>query len=75
MRVILVCMWLLHWLPLPLLGRIGEGLGSILFRLLGRRRHICLTNLALCMPDLDEDARRALAKQHFRAYTFDTRAG
>jgi KDO2-lipid IV(A) lauroyltransferase len=68
MRIALIIMWLLHWLPLPILGRLGEAIGSVLFKFLHRRRHICLTNLALCMPDLDEDARRALAKQHFRAY-------
>lgn len=68
MRLLLGLMWLLHWLPLPLLGRLGEGIGSILYPLLGTRRHITLTNLRLCLPDLSEAERIVIAKQHFRAY-------
>jgi Kdo2-lipid IVA lauroyltransferase/acyltransferase len=68
MRLILVVMWLLHWLPLPVLGRIGEAVGSLLFRLVGSRRHITLTNLRLCLPKLSEEERRRIAKEHFRAY-------
>ena len=68
MRVLLVCMWLAHWLPLPILGRLGEGLGSMLFGMLKSRRHIALTNLRLCFPDLSEAARHALARRHFQAY-------
>lgn len=68
MRLLLGLMWLLHWLPLPLLGRLGEGVGSLLFLLLGTRRHITLTNLRLCLPDLSQAERRTIAKQHFQAY-------
>jgi KDO2-lipid IV(A) lauroyltransferase len=68
MRALLVLMWLMHWLPLPLLGRLGEGVGGALFYLAKSRRHITLTNLRLCFPELPEDARRDLAKKHFRAY-------
>jgi Kdo2-lipid IVA lauroyltransferase/acyltransferase len=69
MRLMLGLMWLLHWLPLPLLGRIGEAVGSLLFVLVRSRRHIALTNLRLCMPALSEAERKAIAKQHFQAYT------
>ena len=62
-------MWLLHWLPLPLLGRFGEAVGSLLFMLLKSRRHIALTNLRLCMPELSEAERVALARRHFQAYS------
>ena len=68
MRLVLAFMWLMHWLPLPILGRIGEGFGSLLFRLLRSRRHITLTNLALCLPTLTEQERLAIAKQHFQVY-------
>ena len=50
MRLILGLMWLLHWLPLPVLGRLGDGVGAILFQVMGPRRHITLTNLRLCLP-------------------------
>jgi KDO2-lipid IV(A) lauroyltransferase len=68
MRLLLGVMWLLHWLPLPLLGRLGEGIGSLLFALVKSRRAIALTNLRLCLPSLSEAERRRIAKQHFQAY-------
>jgi KDO2-lipid IV(A) lauroyltransferase len=68
MRILIAFLWLLHWLPLPVLGRFGAGVGSLLFLVLGKRRHIALTNLRLCMPELTEQARRALAHEHFRSY-------
>jgi Kdo2-lipid IVA lauroyltransferase/acyltransferase len=67
-RLLLGLMWLLHWLPLPLLGRIGEAAGSLLFKLLHARRMITLTNLRLCLPELSEIERHAIARNHFRAY-------
>ena len=68
MRLLLGLMWLLHWLPLPLLGRLGTGVGSLLFMLMRSRRRITLTNLALCLPELPEAERRAIARAHFQAY-------
>ena len=69
MRIMLGFMWLLHWLPLPLLGRFGDLVGSLLFLLLRSRRHIALTNLRLCLPELSEAERVTIARQHFQAYS------
>src|SRR5471030_3462983 len=69
MRLLLALMWLLHWLPLPILGRFGVAVGSLLFIAMPRRRKIALTNLRLCMPELSEKERVALARQHFQAYS------
>ena len=33
------------------------------------RRHVCLTNLARCLPDMPEAERIALAKAHFRMFS------
>lgn len=68
MRFLLVLMWLLHWLPLPLLGRLGKGVGSLLFTIMSSRRHITLTNLRLCLPERTEAERKIIAKQHFQNY-------
>lgn len=68
MRLLLGLMWLLHWLPLPLLGRLGKLVGSVLFVLIPARRHVTLTNLRLCLPELSEAQRRRLGKAHFQAY-------
>lgn len=58
-------LWLLHWLPLPVLAMLGQGLGGLLW-LLGRsRRRITLRNLELCFPELPEAQRRAMAREHF----------
>ncbi|HEX7987773.1 KDO2-lipid IV(A) lauroyltransferase [Duganella sp. 1411] len=69
MKLLLGLMWLLHWLPLPLLGRVGKLTGSLLFLTLRSRRHIALTNLRLCMPELSEAERVAIARGHFQAYS------
>ncbi len=68
MRVLLGLMWLLHWLPLPVLGRIGKGIGTLLFWWMRSRRCIALRNLALCLPELDADARHRIALEHFQGY-------
>lgn len=69
MSLLLGLMWLLHWLPLPILGRIGKVMGSGLFMVLRKRRYITLTNLRLAMPELSEAERVRLARQHFQAYS------
>jgi len=68
MRALIAVMWLLHWLPLPILGRLGEALGSLLFIIMKPRRHITLTNLRLCFPEKTEAERETIARQHFQAY-------
>lgn len=68
MKALIALMWLLHWLPLPVLGRMGESLGSLLFIIMKPRRHITLTNLRLCFPDMTEAQRESLARRHFQAY-------
>ncbi len=69
MRLLLALMWLLHWLPLPWLGRLAEAIGTLLFLFMRTRRNITLTNLRLCLPTLSETQRRRIAKQHFQAYS------
>lgn len=68
MRLLLGMMWLLHWLPLPVLGRLGKAVGNLLFVVMGPRREIALTNLRLTMPELTEAQRRDIARRHFQAY-------
>jgi KDO2-lipid IV(A) lauroyltransferase len=68
MKLLLGLMWCLHFLPLPILGRVGEWLGRLFYWILPARRHITLTNLRLCFPELTEKERKTIAKQHFQAY-------
>lgn len=61
-------MWLLHWLPLPLLAACGRLFGRLLYRFGKERRHVALTNLGLCFPQLSDDEKSALARRHFAAF-------
>jgi len=63
---LLGAIWLLHWLPLPLLAALGRGLGLLLHALAGARRRVALRNVQLCLPELPERERRALVREHFQ---------
>ena len=47
--------------------RLGERIGSILYRFAKERRHIALTNLRLCFTEQSEQEHEQLAKAHFKA--------
>ena len=65
-RFAVALLWLLHFLPLPVLACFGRGLGRLLFLFGRERRKIVQINLALCFPELDEVAQRQLALAHFQ---------
>ncbi len=65
-RVGMALLWLLHWLPLPVLARVGEGLGLLLWAAARHRRHVVRVNLRLCFPERDERARERMVRAHFR---------
>ena len=64
-RAAIALLWLLHWVPLPVLAALGRGLGALLWRLAGSRRRIALRNLELCFPEHTAGQREALAREHF----------
>lgn len=57
----------LAWLPWPLQRVLGRAFGAVLRVSLGSRRRIADRNLALCFPDLGDDARKTLLREHFSA--------
>ncbi|MDQ5942715.1 MAG: Kdo2-lipid lauroyltransferase/acyltransferase, partial [Pseudomonadota bacterium] len=65
-RAAVALLWLLHFLPLPLLAALGRGLGLVLYHFAKKRRHIVQVNLALCFPERDAVARETLAREHFK---------
>ena len=67
-RLGLALIWLLHFLPLAALSRVGAAFGMLLYVLGLERRRIVLINLKLCFPDLSDVQRRLLARRHFRAF-------
>jgi Kdo2-lipid IVA lauroyltransferase/acyltransferase len=58
---------LLALLPVRAQFRLGSLLGRLVYYIAPRRRHIAETNIALCFPELDADAQRALIKAIFRS--------
>ena len=65
-RVLLAGVWLLHWLPMPVLAALGRGLGRGLHAVGTARRRVALRNVELCLPELSEAQRRALVLEHFQ---------
>jgi len=55
-------------LPLPVVRRIGESVGSLAWALAPGRRRVALVNLELCFPDWSEARRVQVARAHFRCF-------
>ena len=66
-RLGIALLWLLHWLPRPVLAVLGDGLGSLLSYLPGKRRRIVAVNLARCFPELPAAERTRLLRANYRA--------
>jgi len=66
-RFAIAIVWLLHLLPLPILARIGQGLGMLLYIFARERRFVVHTNLRLCFPQWTQTQRNRVARAHFRA--------
>ena len=60
-------LWLMHWLPLPLLAVIGNALGRLAASIPSRRRRIVEINLQLCFPEVPAATRRDWLRKTFCA--------
>jgi KDO2-lipid IV(A) lauroyltransferase len=69
MKFLIALLWLLHWLPLPILGRIGSAVGWLMYYAIPKRRKIAMINLRLCMPELSEAQRKDIVMRHFQGYS------
>jgi Kdo2-lipid IVA lauroyltransferase/acyltransferase len=67
-RVIFACMYLLCLLPLALLSRIGNAIGSLTWPLARERREVIRVNLEKCFPGKSAAEREALARSHWRHF-------
>jgi KDO2-lipid IV(A) lauroyltransferase len=67
-RLGIFTLWLLHFLPLALLAPIGRAIGMGAYLLIAKRRRIARTNLRLCFPELSDEQRERLLRQHFRCF-------
>lgn len=62
-------LWLLHFLPFRVLVWIGNTLGLLLYLLAAERRNVGTINLKLCFPDLSDEARKKLLRDHFKIFS------
>lgn len=58
---------LLCLLPVPVVARLGEGIGWLAGRLWQKRRYVVRVNLRLCFPELEGAALERAVDDHFRA--------
>jgi Kdo2-lipid IVA lauroyltransferase/acyltransferase len=63
-RIFLFFMWLMHFLPLPVIEAVGRFIGGLAYYF-GRRK-VTRTNLALCFPEKSVAERKLLAKALFK---------
>ena len=68
MRLLLGLLWLLHFLPLPLLRALGSAFGLLLWALGRERRHVTRTNLRLCFPEWSATEVAQRTREHFRYF-------
>jgi KDO2-lipid IV(A) lauroyltransferase len=61
-------LWLMHFLPFRVLVWIGTTLGSMVYPIAAERRKVGTINLKLCFPDLSDEARQKLLREHFRMF-------
>ena len=60
-------LWLLARLPWGVQRALGRALGGLMLRALKSRRHVAQVNLELCFPELSENERFVLLREHFAA--------
>jgi KDO2-lipid IV(A) lauroyltransferase len=68
-RIVFAFMWVVHFLPLAGMARVGNTVGNLLFWLIPERRKVTRINLQKCFPAKSAAEREALARAHFRAFT------
>lgn len=67
-RIVLGLMWLVHFLPLGIVARIGEAVGRVVYWLIPERRQVTRINLEKCFPQMSAAEREALARASFRLF-------
>lgn len=54
-------------LPFKLQMLLGRNIGRVMYYLMARRRHIAMTNIGLCFPELDTTEQKRLVKRNFQS--------
>lgn len=61
-------LWLIHFLPFRIIVAIGNGVGLLLYALSAERRGVGDINLKLCFPELGDEERKKLLRDHFQMF-------
>lgn len=61
-------LWLIQLLPFRVVVAIGNGLGTLLYPLAAERRRVGMINLKLCFPEMSDEARVQLVRDHFKMF-------
>jgi KDO2-lipid IV(A) lauroyltransferase len=64
-RFSLAILWLVHFLPRPIISGIGASLGILFYALSAERRHVVEKNLALCFKQKPTREQKRLRRRHF----------
>jgi KDO2-lipid IV(A) lauroyltransferase len=67
-QIVVFILWLLHFLPLPMLAVLGNVLGLLIYPIAGERRRVGDINLSLCFPQMSKADRRRLLRRNFMAF-------
>jgi len=67
-RLVFAFMWLVHFLPFPVISKLGNAVGRVMFWLIAERRKVTRINLEKCFPQMSGSEREQLARSHFRAF-------
>lgn len=66
MNAVFALLWLIRWLPMPVIGALAWLLGTVACLLAGERRRVGQRNLRLCFPELSTSTRNRILRKHFR---------
>lgn len=67
-RLGIFILWLIHFLPFRIIVALGNGIGFVLYFLASERRNVGNINLKKCFPDMSDEARKKLLRNHFRMF-------
>ena len=60
--------WLIHFLPFRVIVAMGNATGFLLYYLAAERRRVGDINFKLCFPNMGDEARKKLLRDHFKMF-------
>jgi KDO2-lipid IV(A) lauroyltransferase len=67
-RLGVLILWLIHFLPFRMIVALGNGIGSLIYLVAAERRRVGKINLKLCFPEKSDEARTRLMRDHFKMF-------